>query len=200
MRVAHGEHISRPWRIHEIAHDFDIEDVWALPVRGGPDDLGLLIAGMANARRTDESSIVVKFIWAFRWKLGAWLGWDGPDEGTGSRVLSLCDRVAVDLRDETAGPITPNSPFAVLYQTRNEYAAEIANRTMHGVLHLGWIDDGNGAYRGQMAVLVKTNGCWGKAYMALIKPFRYLVIYPALMRQIEREWARARRRSTEDTQ
>jgi hypothetical protein len=24
--------------------------------------------------------------------------------------------------------------------------------------------------------------------MAAIKPFRYLIVYPALMRQIEREW------------
>ena len=25
--------------------------------------------------------------------------------------------------------------------------------------------------------------------MALIKPFRYWIVYPALMRRIEREWA-----------
>src|SRR3712207_9124473 len=41
---------------------------------------------------------------------------------------------------------------------------------------------------GQMAVLVKPNGLFGKAYMAAIKPFRYLIVYPALMRMIEREW------------
>jgi hypothetical protein len=35
---------------------------------------------------------------------------------------------------------------------------------------------------------VKPNGLLGKAYMAAIKPFRYLIIYPALMRSIEREW------------
>src|SRR3712207_6962224 len=40
---------------------------------------------------------------------------------------------------------------------------------------------------GQMAVLVKPNGLFGKAYMAAIKPFRYLIVYPALMRMIERE-------------
>jgi hypothetical protein len=39
-----------------------------------------------------------------------------------------------------------------------------------------------------MAVLVKPNGLFGAAYMAVIKPFRYLWVYPALMRQIEREW------------
>ena len=33
-----------------------------------------------------------------------------------------------------------------------------------------------------MAVLVKPNGLLGTAYMAAIKPFRHLLVYPALMR------------------
>jgi hypothetical protein len=44
-----------------------------------------------------------------------------------------------------------------------------------------------------MAVLVKPNGLLGTAYMAAIKPFRHLIVYPQMMRQIERAWrARAR--------
>lgn len=39
-----------------------------------------------------------------------------------------------------------------------------------------------------MAVLVKPNGLFGRTYMAAIKPFRYLIVYPALMRQIDRRW------------
>jgi hypothetical protein len=38
-----------------------------------------------------------------------------------------------------------------------------------------------------MAVLVKPNGLIGEAYMAAIRPFRHLIVYPAMMRQIERE-------------
>jgi hypothetical protein len=41
-----------------------------------------------------------------------------------------------------------------------------------------------------MAVYVKPRGPLGKGYMALIKPFRYWVVYPALMREIERAWNR----------
>jgi hypothetical protein len=63
---------------------------------------------------------------------------------------------------------------------------------MHGVLHLGWVPDGAGGYRGQMAVLVKRNGLFGAAYMAAIAPFRHLIVYPRALREIEREW-RARR-------
>ncbi len=46
-----------------------------------------------------------------------------------------------------------------------------------------------------MAVYVKPRGLFGKGYMALIKPFRYLIVYPALTRQTERMWnSRPRRR------
>lgn len=48
-----------------------------------------------------------------------------------------------------------------------------------------------------MAVLVKPNGLLGKAYMAAIKPFRYLIVYPALVRMIGREWRERDRLGTE---
>jgi hypothetical protein len=75
-----------------------------------------------------------------------------------------------------------------VYLLDDEFAAELANRTVHSIMHLGWVPDGTGGYRGQMAVLVKPNGRFGTAYMAAIKPFRYLFVYPALMRWIERDW------------
>ena len=80
-------------------------------------------------------------------------------------------------------------PFEPLYLTHDEFAAEIANRTMHGVMHLGWVaDPGTGGHRGQMAVLVKRNGRLGAAYMAAIKPFRHVLVYPLMMREIGRRW------------
>jgi hypothetical protein len=68
------------------------------------------------------------------------------------------------------------------------WAAEIANRTMHGVMHLGWVPDGAGGYRGQMAVLVKPNGLLGTVYMGAIRPFRHLIVYPPMIREIGRIW------------
>ncbi|WP_344511786.1 DUF2867 domain-containing protein [Dactylosporangium maewongense] len=79
-------------------------------------------------------------------------------------------------------------PFTAIYQTHDEWAAELANRTVHTVMHLGWVSDPAGGHRGQMAVLVKPNGRFGAVYMAGIKPFRYLVVYPALLRMIGRGW------------
>jgi hypothetical protein len=109
-------------------------------------------------------------------------------------VPTLRDRLPPDLRDAARGPAFRAAPFTSLYLLGDEWAAEVANATVHGVMHIGWVPDGNGGHRGQMAVLVKPNGLLGHAYMTAIKPFRHLIVYPALMRQIEERW-RARTQS-----
>jgi hypothetical protein len=187
MRLPDTAHTSRPWRIHEFTHDFRLEDVWALPTPGGRDDFPLLVQRIVSGDPSRGSRSAIRALWSIRWRLGALLGWDRPDAGLGSRVPTLRDRLPADLRD-AAGPDFAALPFSSLYLLDDEFAAEIANRTMHGVLHLGWVPDGTGGYRGQMAVLVKPNGLFGTAYMAAIKPFRHLIVYPAAIRTLEREW------------
>jgi hypothetical protein len=202
MRLPNTAHTSRPWRIHELAPDFRLEDVWALPTPGGPDDFPRLVRlGATDDPRElnaqgkyvgDGSrgivSRVSRALFELRWKLGELLGWDDRDSGVGRRVATLRDRLPADLRDAPRGPDLRSVPMTSLYLTEDEWAAEMANRTVHSVMHIGWVPDGTGGYRGQMAVLVKPNGRFGAAYMAAIKPFRHLVIYPALMRSLERDW------------
>jgi hypothetical protein len=55
-------------------------------------------------------------------------------------------------------------------------------------MHMGWVREGTGGYRGQMAVYVKPNGLLGEGYLAAIKPFRHLIVYPAMLRDIGRRW------------
>ena len=188
MKLSNAAHTSRPWRIHELTSDFRLEDVWALPTPGGPDDFPRLVQRFANDDPSRSASGAVRTLFAVRWKVGEVLGWDRPDAGLGSRVPTLRDRLPADLRDAPSGPDFDTLPFTSLYLLNDEWAAEIANRTMHGVMHLGWVPDGSGAYRGQMAVLVKPNGLFGTVYMAAIRPFRHLIVYPALLRRIERGW------------
>ena len=89
---------------------------------------------------------------------------------------TLRDRLPADLR-AAAGPRFDTLPFTSLYLTADEFAAESANQTMHGVLHIGRVADESGGSRAQLAVLVKPNGLLGAAYMAAIRPFRYLLVY-----------------------
>ena len=188
MRLPPTAHTSRPWRIHALTPDFRLEDVWALPTPGGPADFPRLLQLMSAGDPAEGSSRAARTLWAIRWKLGSLLGWDDPGAGLGSRVPTLRDRLPADLRDAPAGPDIDRLPFTPLYTLDDEWAAEIANRTMHGVMHLGWVPDETGGYRAQMAVLVKPNGLLGNGYMAAIKPFRHLIVYPAMLRNIEREW------------
>jgi hypothetical protein len=203
MKLSHTAHTSRPWRIHELTPDFRLEDVWALPTPGGPDDFSRLVRLVTtdDPRTLDAKgryvghgshgilSRVSRALFELRWLLGDLFGWDDPDAGVGRRVPTLRDRLPADLRDAPPGP-DPGAgvPMTSLYRTEDEWAAEMANRTVHSVMHLAWVPDGMGGHRGQMAVLVKPNGPLGEAYMAAIKPFRHLLVYPALMHAIEREW------------
>lgn len=189
MRLSSSAHTSRPWRIHELTPDFRLEDVWALPTPGGRrDDLPELARRFAAGDPAQGPSRVARMLWAIRWKVGALLGWDDEKAGTDGRVATLRYRLPADLRDTPSGPDFDTLPFTSLYLLDDEWAAEVANATMHGVMHIGWVPDGAGGYRGQMAVLVKPNGVLGSAYMAAIRPFRHLIVYPPVMRQIEREW------------
>ena len=161
MRLSPEAHRSRPWRIHEIAPDFEVEDVWALPTPGGAGDFPRLVA-MATALDASHSSSSVV------------------------RVL-----LPADLRGAPPPPGFDALPFDPLYLLDDEFAAEAANATMHGVLHLGWVPAPGGGYRGQLAVLVKRNGRLGGAYMAAIRPFRHLIVYPTMTREFARTWEAA---------
>jgi uncharacterized protein DUF2867 len=189
MMLPNTAHSARPWRIHELAADFDLEDVWALPTPGGPDDFPRLVEMIASGRSSQRSSGAARALWAIRWKVGALLGWDDPGAGVGSRVPTLRDRLPVDLREAPPGPRFDRLPFTSLYLLDDEWAAEIANKTVHGVLHVGWVPAETGGFRGQMAVLVKPNGLLGTVYMAAITPFRYLIVYPQMLRRMGRDWA-----------
>ena len=188
MRLPDTAHTSHPWRIHELTRDFRLEDVWALPTPGGPDDFPRLVQLATSLDPSQSSSRAVRTLFAIRWKLGELLGWDDPDAGLASRVPTLRDRLPADLRDAPSGPDFDALPFTSLYLLDNEWAAEIANRTMHGVMHMGWVPDPTGGYRAQMAVLVKRNGLFGAGYMAAIAPFRHLIVYPPAIREFGREW------------
>jgi hypothetical protein len=199
MRLSNSAHTSRPWRVHEFTTDFELEDVWKLPTPGGRDDLARLVQQSVSISGGSEYPAVFRALFALRWKLGALFGWDKADSGVGERVRSLRERLPADLLEGPRGPDLHAVPgrtavdgppvFASVYQTRDEWVAELSNKTVHSLMHIGWVpDESGGGYHAQMAVLAKPNGWLGKAYMAAIKPFRYALVYPMLLRSIGRQW------------
>jgi Protein of unknown function (DUF2867) len=106
-----------------------------------------------------------------------------------SKAPTLREQLPADLRAAGSGPEFAALPFASLYLLDDEWAAEIGNRTMRGVMHVGWVPDGTGGYRGQLAVYVQPNGLPGSGCMAAIRPFRHLIVYPQMLRQNGRVWS-----------
>lgn len=206
MRLPNSEHTSRSWRIHTVVPDFTLEDVWALPVYGSADDFSALVKLMTSdadqstdGKRIDFlDSAAARFLWKLRDLLGTILGIgriaEAADDDTrrrpvpGDTITSLMARLDQDLRGTAENVRFTGVPMRALYRLDDEFAAEISNATMHGVMHLSWVARHDSVYQGQMAVLVKPRGRLGRVYMAAIKPFRYRVVYPALLRHLENAW------------
>jgi hypothetical protein len=197
MKLPNAAHQAHPWVITRIAPDFKLLDVWALPVRGARDDFASALQMMTSFDPARAESAASRALFSLRFRLGQWFGWD---DGTRQRPIPGCTETTLSARlpDDLRGTATSAAisgamqraagGFTPLYRTDDEWAAELSNATVHGVLHLAWVEQAGGQYRAQLGVYVKPRGRLGEAYMMLIEPFRQLIVYPALMRQIGRAW------------
>jgi hypothetical protein len=189
LRLPNSEHQSRHWRIDEIAPEFRLEDAWALPAEGSREDFPVLLDVMSRLDPAKGRSRATRLLVDVRLRLGGWLGWDDPSDRLpipGDAETTLSARVPDELRSGATRAVAFG--FNPLYATDVEASAELSNKTVHAVVQLAWVEAGEAAYRGRMAVYVKPRGVLGEAYMAAIAPFRHLIVYPALMRQIEQAW------------
>lgn len=199
MKLDNAEHTSRPWRIHEIASDFTLLDVWELPVSGNAEEFNDLLGLVTSSDPANLESLPARLLWQIRDRIGDWLGLGRismPVDASvstdllvpGTSQTSLADRLPSDLRGSAKDLCFVALPFVPLYRTDVEFVAELSNKTVHGLMHLGWVERSDGMFTGQMAVYVQPRGRFGAYYMRLIEPFRQLIVYPALMRQIRRTW------------
>ena len=201
VRLPAAAHQTRPWVIHRITADFRLLDVWALPVEGERAEFEDVVQMMASFDPARSDSTATRALFAVRYRLGEWFGWDDAGEPRpipGCAETSLSARLPRELRGSADGLVPGGTrgdaaaAFVPLYRTADEWAAEISNGTVHGVLHVGWAALDDGRYRAQMGVYVKPRGRLGQAYLRLIAPFRHTIVYPALMQQVGRMWRERR--------
>lgn len=199
MRIPDETHLAEDLRVHALLADFELEDVWQPPgVVGAADDFDLLVDRIRSGAPIAGGNAAARFLFAARRALGRVLRLDDDAKPAGDAAalpipgedaLTIAARLPPDLRGTVDRSGVGGSPFVPVYRTPREFAAEISNRTVHGVLHLSWNPIGGDQYQGRLAIYVRPRGLLGRAYMAFIKPFRYLVVYPALEKQMAREWA-----------
>lgn len=190
-RLSCEEHSKYPWIVGDIAPDFELVDAWALPACGTRDDFPDLVAIFADLAPGDEDRPTAsRLLFAVRTWLGDRLGWDDDPNVLpipGCLEASLRDRLPPHVEPET-GETAGRLPFRPIYRTDDEWALELSNSTVHAVLHLGWVPRSDGSHHGQLGVYVKHRGRLGRPYMAAIAPFRHRIVYPALLKRIERDW------------
>ncbi len=188
-RLSNTAYTDVPWRAHEVSGDFQIEDVWAVHTPGGgPDDFPTMLEAVERYETSRPNPALLGFLLAVRWKLGALFGWDARETGLGERVFALREGLPEDLRTVPRGSDRGLAPFTPVYQLPDEAVLELANKTVHTAMHLGWAQDDNGGHELRMTVLVKPNGLMGRLYLAAIAPIRHLVVLPIFLRRWEHAW------------
>ena len=191
MMVPNARHFDQTWVVHSLNQGFELEDVWEFPIKAGPQhNLEQFRECFQRVFERLETEGISGFLFRLRFFLGQIFGWDKqPPIRNIMRAGSLRERYVVSGHGHLPDPETGDRlPFEWVYRLPDEYLSEIDNKTCHAALHLGWVPLGEGRYTVRMAVYVKPHGRLGRFYMALIKPFRRWIVYPAMMRLAAREW------------
>jgi len=187
MRLDPAEFRASPLRVHALLHDVPLEDVWAIRLAGGGagrtiDDVrAVFIAGV------EAAPPLVKWLFRLRGRIGALLGWDRPRPAWNAdsyvQRLSAADRA----RSKAAAG-TPDGRLSLLYRFENEQLSERRNATVHAFSSLS-IRPAPGGYLVYWAIYVQPVHRFTRLYMRAIAPFRRLVVYPAILRKVQRAWA-----------
>lgn len=188
MNPIEAAHRATPWRVHAIAHDFHLEDVWAFDLRDrAPGD----VRDFLDCFWGVMGSLSGQWLAQARVRVGRALGWDDHDLTLpipGCRETSVSARLADDDRARNLAASDAPSPLPTpkintVYVFADEALYELSNDTIHALLHVAV----TGA-RATLAVYVKSRGMFSHLYMAAIWPARHLVLYPALIRKIDQTW------------
>ena len=187
MRIGPGEFRARPLRVHALLHDVPLEDAWAVPLSGGgpgrtiQDLRAVMVAGFAAA------PAVVQGLFRLRNRIGALFGWDRRRPAWTAE--SYADRLSpADRARSLVTPGTPDGTFSLLYRFEDEQLSELRNATVHAFVSLS-IRPAPGGYLAYVGVFVRPVHRFTRLYMGAITPFRRLLVYPAVVRTMQRAWA-----------
>jgi hypothetical protein len=188
-RIAPREFERLPLRVHDFLAGVPLHDAWAVDLpRTRP---GITLAEFLRAAggRPFRPSTVVRALLSIRFFLGSLFGWDGEPDPTITETFA--SRLTPADRSETLTPAgTRVRLFRTVYRFQNEELLEVLNRTAHAAAVSALVDTGD-AYRLYFAVYVRSVGRLTRFYMALIDPFRRLIVYPSLLRSVRTTWNEA---------
>jgi len=175
-----------PLRVHDFLAGVPLHDVWAvdLPRRRS----GITLAEFLRAAGASPftPSPVVRALLNIRLFVGRLLGWD-REPGASVRETFAARLTTADRSKSLLPAGTREGPFRMVYRFENEQLLELTNRTAHAAALSALVETAR-AYRFYFAVYVRSVGRLTPLYMALIDPFRKLIVYPSLLRSVRRTW------------
>ena len=185
-QISTQEFEQLPLRVHDFLAGVPLHDVW-------PIDLPRTRSGITldEFLRTASACLltrspVVRALLNIRFFVGRLFGWDR--EPTATAWETFATRLTTTDRSKSlvsAG--TREGLFHVVYRFENEQLLELINRTAHAAALSALIETAN-SYRFYFGVYVHSVGRFTLVYMALIDPFRKLIVYPSLLRSVRAKW------------
>jgi len=198
-------HYSYPWKVHEIAQDFELLDVWEFPILADKtknQDFSLFLKVMQQPPQNSIASffaikyLISRLLVYLRVYLGEMFDLDKNMNTLpipGCKETSLKDRLSLEdqkksLAETSDRGVDNKSIWRTVYLYENEMLTELSNDTVHALMHFGWVHKSGNYFTARLAVYAKPRGNLGVFYMKLIMPFRQMIVYPALMKDIKNRW------------
>jgi hypothetical protein len=178
-----------PLRVHELLAGVPLHDVWAVDLpRMRP---GITLDEFLRTAKAHRSTLspAAKALLNVRLFGGGLLGWDREPAATAWETFAT-RLTAADRSNSLVPPGTRAGNFRVVYRFENEELRELINRTAHAAALSALVETAN-SYRFYFGVYVRNVGRITPLYMALIDPFRKLIVYPSLLRGIRANWNQA---------
>lgn len=175
-----------PLRVHDFLAGVPLHDLWAVDLLRTRSRITLVEFSRTANTRLFTPSPVVRALLSVRLFVGRLLGWDREPAATpwGSFATRL---TTADLSKSLTPAGTREGLFRVVYRFENEQLLEVINRTAHAAALSALVETAN-AYRFYFGVYVRRVSRFTPVYMALIDPFRKLIVYPSLLRSVRATW------------
>jgi hypothetical protein len=185
-QISKQEFECLPLRVHDFLAGVPLHDVWAIDLPRVRSGITLDEFSRIASARLCTLPPVVRALLNIRLFVGRLLGWD--HEPASSAVETFATRLTTADRSKSlVSAATREGLFRVVYRFENEQLLELINRTAHAAALSALVETANG-YRFYFGVYVRSVSRFTPIYMALIDPFRKLVVYPSLLRTVRATW------------
>jgi len=185
-QISRQEFARLPLRVHDLLAGVPLHDVWAVDLPRTRPGITLDEFVRAAGALPLTPSPAVRALLAIRLGIGRLLGWDREPDASARHTFAT-RLTATDLSRSLAPAGTREGLFRVVYRFENEQLLELINRTAHAAALTALVET-DSAYRFYFGIYVRGVGRLTPVYMALIDPFRKLIVYPSLLRSIRATW------------